>query len=276
MVGIMKLSLIVFIFFGFSWAIAQVENSTEIISNAPKVWSAAANLETASFVYKEPGVMTVTGRLNGVSGQIQYKSDSNLWFQANGKYLTGTGNYDGRYDDFTPATSTDNYRVLDLAAKGMLLTDLGTEVQTSLFIGLGRRVTDDLDDASPSDYYRQHIYNYYSLGTQIVIPHDFLTSSTLILGFDTMYAGTTETRLSDVASYYPDFTLNFKGGSAFNLEWQINRNINSLNLFGGLAYQKWTLNESEIATVTVKNKTRQYIEPQNETTTLAVKVGANF
>lgn len=273
-----KIGIITILICSNSYAQEQISTSTLIESTPPKNWSVSANLESASFNYKEPGVMNENGVLNGVSGQVQYFENSTLWFMGNGTYLSGSAEYNGSLQDEkkTPIKSTDNYKVLDIAAKALLITDLAVDNKVSLFLGLGRRITEDLDDASPNDYYRKHIYNYYSLGVHVVVPHDELTASVIQAGIDTMFSGTTETKLSDVDSSYPDINLKFNGGNALNFEWQLSRIYNGLNLFAGLAYKKWTLARSDVATVEFRGETAYFVEPKNETSTIAFKLGAQF
>lgn len=273
-----KMGLILVLICNYSYAQDQTSTTTPIESTIPKNWSVSINFESASFNYKEPGVMNENGVLNGVSGQIQYIENSNLWFMGNGTYLSGSAEYNGSLQDEkkTPIKAMDNYRILDVAGKGLLLTDLSVNNKVSLFFGFGRRITEDLDDASPNDYYRKHIYNYYSLGMHVFIPHDDLTASVIQAGIDTMFSGTTQTKLSDVDSSYPDFDLKFNGGNALNLEWQLSRVYNGLNLFAGLAYKKWNVNRSDVATVEFRGETAYFVEPKNETSTVAFKFGTQF
>ena len=279
----MKLLIGIFIILNFSVASAQEETTTSTIElpNAKKNqpgWIIGVAFDSASFRYQEPGIMTVNGRINGINAQASYKGDSSLWFLGNATYLTGDTLYDGRLNNVekTPIQNVDHFTIMDFAAKGLILTDVSTSVGTSLYFGIGQRTTDDANDPSPSDYFRRHIYNYYSLGVHVDAPHSSTTASTWIVGIDTLANGTTETRLSDVDPSYADFTMKFKGGSALNIEWQYRTLIDLGTIYGGIAYSRWNLNQSEVATVFNDGFEERYIEPKNSTTTISLKLGAQF
>lgn len=275
----MKLLINFFIVFNLSFAFAQdeVSTSTETVKvTSQSAWTLGVALESTSFGYIEPGVMTVDGRLNGVVSQARYKGESNFWFLGNVGYLTGSAKYVGKLMSGAPYESVDKYTLIDLNTKGLILTDLSTSFDTSIYLGLGQTITDDANDPDPSDYYRRHIYQYYSWGILMDVEHSPVTASTWIIGFDTMMSGTTESRRSDVHSSLADFTLKFNGGNAMNLEWQYKAQTDIGTIFGGFAYKKWSLNQSEIAVVKENGVTEYYAEPKNTTETISLKLGAQF
>ena len=282
---IIELSLVFTCVFNCAIAFAKNETatSTETVqtTTAPSgPWKFGASIETASFDYQEPGVMSVKGRLNGIAAQALYKGESNFWFLGNFNYLTGNTIYDGRYMSGEPTTSNDKYTLGEISTKALVLTDLSVRMDTSLYLGLGSRITDDNNDASPSDYFRRHLYNYYSWGVYINTPHSETSASMWTIGFDTMINGTTESRLTDVDPSFADFTMRFTGGSAVSIDYQyrteLNLGTNLSTLLLGVGYKKWTLKQSEIATVEIDGDTYEFVEPKNTTTTVALKAGLQF
>lgn len=277
----MKLIIGLFLVFSFAFASAQDETATltemvQTTTTTSNPWKLSASIETASFDYQEPGVMSVNGRLNGVSAQALYKGESNFWFLGNLNYLTGNTIYDGRLMSGQPITSNDKYTLGELSTKALVFTDLSVRMDTSLYLGLGSRITDDHNDASPSDYFRRHQYNYYSWGVYINTPHREKSASMWTIGFDTMINGTTESRLTDVDPSYADFTMRFTGGSAVSVDYQYRTESNLGILLLGVGYKKWSLKQSEIATVEMDGDTYYFVEPKNTTTTVALKAGLQF
>jgi len=145
------------------------------------------SVQSNDFKYKEPGVMTQSGRMNGFDVFGLFNISEGISILGNLDYSTGKLEYDGALMNGTPVKSEDKYTVIDLAVAAKFYTEISFSAPISFSAGLGRRQTVDANDPSPSDYRREHVYNYLSLGAAIEVPFSSTDLTTFNLGLDTLY-----------------------------------------------------------------------------------------
>lgn len=230
--------------------------------------------DSGAYLYEEPGVMRLSGRMSGLSASVRYdqtvqhdtgrlirgaRGGENiaLTLIGQGRLATGSADYSsletGTADDF-PSTLTD-LRVLAGAAVSSGSTRLTT------YLGLGRRdlVNDSSGRTSTTGHYgyrRQSNYIYTPVGLDLRIGLENRRRLLFGLEYDALFAGKQR-------SYLDDLTVGnrqLRGhGTRANAElgfsgWRI-----------GLHYQRWAIDDSLPA--------NGFYEPANVTRETGLRLG---
>lgn len=242
-----------------------------------KTFEFGASLKTSTFEYEEPDLMKQSGRVSGFSLNGTYIYSPDFSVMADFTSLSGDAKYDGAYWSGKPLSSEDSYKISELSAKAIWATELTPVNLTSIYLGLGRRTATDANDPSPTDYFREHVYNYYSAGVNVKIDHNTKSKTIIDIGIKNLMSGTSTSNLSDADPDAPDLKLKFKSGYAFKAG-VLHRRILTGNIeaFAALAYENWKLTPSELATFKIGNETVSAREPKNSTTMISIDAGLIF
>jgi len=232
-----------------------------------------------SFVYREPDVdIKDSGRLTGLEASIQFAVYPDVLLRGNMQFLTGNLKYDGHLMNSNAAYESNNdYKVREFKADASIKTDLSEENDVYFYAGLGRKETLQANNPSEkSDYARDIIYNYYSLGTYIDVVVNDQTTVVFDFGIETLFSGGVNTHLSDWNPAYDDVYFKFaSGGSSLGGDISLQYKLTSSDVITAkIGIRRWNVAESE--SVYSKADGKYYYEPKNTTQITTLGVGYLF
>jgi hypothetical protein len=235
-----------------------------------------AQLTTSNYEYKEPGIMKLGGRMDGLLLGFNYRPlSSDTFFQTNLEFYTGTLTYTGALMDGTPLTqdSKDHYYTLQVMGGGTLTAQPG--FLFDLMGGLGYRYLNE-NGASSHSYEREQTYTYLPLQAQGRI----LLSPTLsVLGgveFDYLLQGKNTSHLSDVNPNAPDLEFTQDSGTGTRLFVGMTSLVNTLPVHAEIYYRTWAIDRSSKVAIQADNGTYYFVEPENKTTQTGISAGMVF
>ncbi|OVE75215.1 hypothetical protein BVX97_05230 [bacterium E08(2017)] len=210
------------------------------------------------FSYEEPGVMEESGLLYGLSGSLETKILSLLFFRAEAAVVAGYLQYVGevRFADGTTEpleVDTPNVIANGRCTAGPMLG--GDELKVIPYAGLGYRfLIDDLSDPSPQyGYVREQTYIYMPIGVLIQKALNDAWMVELKAEYDV---------LIDAENYSHDgalgggVTLPQESGSGFRFA----AGFNQVDRIGTLSFEVfaefWNIDDSETVNF--------FLEPENE------------
>jgi hypothetical protein len=215
--------------------------------------------------------MSNEGRKIGVTGSLTRTLTNNWYITGDLRYASGNVDYTG---SGTKSGNSDVLTELRFLAGNDF--ERGSYLW-SPYIGLGvRSLNNDLRGTSStgaSGYRRESFYTYLPIG----VTHRFQAGSdariSTSLEYDTLIAGTQNSRLSDVSSGYNDQSNKQRKGYGLRL----GMNYETMGWSAGVFYHYWNIDNSDKSTVTYNGVTvATGYEPQNTTNELGVQVKYRF
>ncbi len=236
--------------------------------------------QSGYFTYEEPGLMREYGALYGARLTVETSQPlSQHYFIGEFDFLKGDITYDGAYDNGTPVKSPT--RDLIWAARGLMgfPNEQYVDHQPTLmpFVGLAYRSLNDIIEGR-GGYERQISYLYLPVGLRIGGEMAPDTSVAANMEADLLLAGSVKSHLSDVSSEYPDITNRQEAGSGYGLQADVSFHYKTASF--GLHFQPfvqyWNIKTSQPVYVYSSQRTRKYVEPDNNSTLWGARIGIDL
>jgi hypothetical protein len=226
---------------------------------ANKPWGLGASFIHSQVNYKEPGVMSEKGALQGYSLEGYLAPSHWLVFQAQGKWLNGNLEYDGSTFSGTPVSQTTEDKITEYRALMMLKFD-----RLGLYTGWGQRYW--LNDLVIS-YRRETTYQYMPIGFRYVWRPFYVNYETRhFLG------GVNKSYMGDIGGGRHDVTMEQKSGKGYSVEAGWLMRISTFDLKFSFAYEYWGIDDSETSFDGVDT----LVEPHNSTNSYIFSAGLYF
>lgn len=251
---------------------ARAESNSDSVS---LLRGLSASFATAYVDYREPGLMSEIGLLEGARLTFFNDTpDSSLVYFVEGEFLMGHLTYNG--SDLVTGTGLQNRTadsLLNLRATIGTMRELASSAFVTPFAGLAYRLLSDKIEGS-GGYLRQISYLYLPVGTNLCF---WLGSWSLVASadFDLVLAGLVRNQLSDLNSANSDLQMK-NSGLGYRAMVSLRRDFRSYSLHFEPYYQRWTMNESERIAVIFNNQPGYFYEPQNTSDLIGLNLGANF
>lgn len=259
-----------FLLFCTTTAFAQTTNSlsTTVLPRNPLYINKKqieVGLHTANFDYVEPGLMKDNGRLSGliVKGYFPLAAPATL-LRGDFEYLSGSGIYDGAFQDGTPLVSETQNRISNVRVLYGNQFVFENDSHAITYSGLGfRNLTNT--QSGPGSYKREISYTYLPLGAE----WSKQVSKKIIVGagveYDLFLSGTVKTHLSDVDSRLPDIENRQRSGTGYKVSAKFQWMLDSVTISLEPFYQSWKVADSDMKQVVADSKIYGFYEPENET-----------
>lgn len=231
-------------------------------------------LQIVDFRYREPSLMSDTGRLSGLAFTYQRAVTETRSAKVAVEYAQGTLAYDGALQsqtgNTTPYSSTDEFRVANLEFHWVNDPNDGGWGNS---IGLGYRNTYD-SKSGQYDYRRDITYYYWLFNLSRDIYEVNKVKSVLNLEMSILFGGGAKTYLSDVAPAYSDVNFAFQSGLGFKASIETTLPVfENKEMLVGLSYKYWTIADSKTEYV---GNGAYGVEPHNNTALTSITIGYVF
>lgn len=232
-------------------------------------------LQTATFKYTEPGLMTDTSQLNGVRLGLYTPGNSNFIVGGEIEYLTGTAAYDGAYQDGRKLKTSGTNSIATV--RGLLGVEFETSESSLLttFGGLGVRQLANKYDG-PGTYRREIGYTYLPLGLTWKTQMTERLSAGITAEYDLFVSGTVKTHLSDVDSKLPDIENKQSSGSGYRISANLDYQLSDYTIGVQPFYHVWNVADSDKFYATDGKNRYAFYEPKNETTMVGLDLNLKF
>jgi len=225
------------------------------------IWAGENVTIGASYVhsqvdYKEPGLMTEKGPLNGVAIDLKISPWEHAQLRGQAKYLVGNLEYDGSTFSGTPVkvTTDDNITEYRLVA-GLTFEDF------TPYVGYGYRFwRNDL----VISYVRDTTYNYLPMGVRYDGKYFFAGAE-----YRRWLSGRNTSYLSDVGGGRHDVSFRQKNGKGYAYEAGFAFGLEPVDIKISVLYETWDVDRSTTANDGVDN----LVEPKNRTRATSFNVG---
>jgi hypothetical protein len=241
------------------------------------VWE--VGVEASSITYEEPGVMEQKGSMLGLFGS--YTSYQNPMFRIEGRYSSGTVDYDGATQDGDPLT-INNIADYILELRGMVGTELGKralgnqENKTKLYLygGLGYRYLNDDMSVSDGGYERESNYLYLPIGIETA--HNFDNWALgATLEYDIFLIGEQISHFSDIDPGFNDLINEQTKGFGYRYSIKLHSKDEGVVIETFVRY--WDIRKSDKAAITYYGKYADYgYEPKNNSMEIGFRLGLRF
>jgi hypothetical protein len=213
----------------------------------------------SDITYKEPGLMTETGRYAGIRGELGVNLLDYVAFSAGGSYMDGHMDYDGSTFDGTPIKVITNDYIRDTRL-------LAHVVYTPFVLSYGVAQRYWYNDMVIS-YRRRTRYDYQPLMLTYYQEGFYVRYEHALWG-----KGWNKSHMSDTGGGRQDveFELGKGTGMGFEIGVLLPTPAFATHLFA--SYHKWTVKESNVQNDGVDS----LVEPNNNTTTIQIGLGVAF
>lgn len=231
-----------------------------------------------SLTYREPDIdVTDTGRLTGIEASMSRSLSSDYLLRGQMQFLTGNLKYDGHLMNANTAFESNNdYKIREFKIDAEAKVNTSQENSVFIYAGVGRKETlQSRRSSAKSDYSRDLIYNFYSLGLQ----GDLLTKGQTILSVDasleTLFAGRIYSHLSEISSQYNDTDYSIKSGHSVGLDLTMQYKFTLIDvLTAKIGVRYWSTEPAQVANPTPQNV--DYLNQRNTTQLTTLGVGYLF
>ena len=224
--------------------------------------------------YEEPDVMKEEGIMYGLGGSYAYHNNWMFKVEGNGMY--------GQVD-YTGSGTLDNIPDYKFEIRGLAGYDFPAGQTTYLtpYLGLGYRYLNDdssgkLSSTGAAGYDRESNYFYTPVGLQTITELNGKWSLGLNAEYDYLWAGKQISHLEDVNPGYGTLKNDQKNGWGLRGSVQLKKKGETADFLAEPYVRYWSIEESEISSVT----TQQYIisgyEPKNNSTEIGMKLAVSF
>ncbi len=249
--------------------------STLTLSAAEGRWAGSElGIDIQSWDYREfsdgAELMRDYGTLIGAYFDWRSNFASNQWqWQLYADYLTAMTQYDGQLQDGTPYSSDSKNKIFTTLLRFERFT--GPVWSTIWGVGYRHLRNEELPD-EPADYSRSIDYLYLPLGFAWYAQWGHQMNVRCELIYNLFLSGSVQTELSQVG--YAGDIKNFQGkGYGLHLELKMWEQRWSFTFY----YDYWSVEDSESDSVYGSDgKLYTFIEPENTTKSLGLKVGITF
>lgn len=212
-------------------------------------------------------LMEETGVLYGAF--LDYTSSSNktgVMLNVRIEYAQGGLNYDGQLQDGTPLSASTEDKLIKL--RGLLLSEMKEGVH--LYTGAGYHYWNNIIKSS-AGYERERNWLYIPIGLRWVNIKKTIQAH---IEYDYFLTGSAISHLSDVDPGFNDPVNNQRKGVGLQFNIETIKGFNEKSLMGGGIYlELWSINESDISSVTYNGTLIAYgVEPKNTIVTLGLYV----
>lgn len=238
---------------------------------------AKVGFQIINFRYTEPGLISDSGYLFGVFGEVSYFISDRVKGVINADLASGTLNYDGGLCSILDNTCVDySAKTQDAIIHVTHRFDFEISDKVSLFIGPGLRVL--VDKGIGSGFYtRFGTYLYAPLGITFQLPRSegvyFLD-----LEYDLFVRGTMKSKLSESNSRYSDLNHTQTNGSGLRISAKYQTQIFDHSILFVLFYENWSVGESDVLPLMKDGiaSGKFYSEPKNFTDAVGLGLGLSF
>ena len=232
--------------------------------------------QLSHITYKEPGIMSESGEMFGVTA-VYTRVEPNLMWRIDGTLTTGEVDYTGSYSDGTPLT-IKGIRDTMFEVRAVLGPSDYIKLDSYYlpYIGIGYRYLSDEANKAPGGYLRESNYIYLPLGVDGMVMTKGRWSVGFTVEYDLFVSGTQCSRLSDVDPGYSDMENSQSSGSGYraSLKFMLD-DINDLTIEPFVKY--WKIGESNTTLITYYGTPIGYgYEPANNSTEVGIKVLLRF
>ena len=244
-----------------------------------KVYQFQFGFETSYISYEEPDVdMTEKGPFFGIYGAFNWRPEELRSWPINVLHVDAHADY-GVIKYKSPsgvATNIDDYMLEPRLWIGhdFLLPDA---VRITPYVGIGYRfLYDAFGDAGPGAYDRRSQYVYAPVGFELNYKAIPGWEIGLNAEYDIFIQGWQTSFLSDNNSFWPDITNKQKKGYGLRASIDIIKKMDKIDFLVSPYVRFWHIKESEYNTAANNYFIVGGVEPENKSTEIGLKLGAQF
>lgn len=276
---IISLIIIGFLISNLSWAQEQAPLDPASLPVQPPPKNLKVGPQLVSYRYVEPGLITHSGFLYGVSGEYTWFPTPGIKGVLLGDVVVGKINYDGALCDVNTSVCNDYAaKTNEFIFRATHRFEIKMNETINVFAGPGLRYLFDKGD-DPGFYSRMGTYLFIPAGFNINLPFQSADKIFADFEYDIFLVGTMQSKLSEVNSTYQDITHRQNSGSGHKITLGYQQSSSSVNpLTIALFYENWNIAASELEQLYVNGAStnKAFVEPKNFSESLGLKVLVAF